>query len=141
MYANIYSLNANVEHLDILLDQLDFSFDLLAVSKTRIAKSDHCKNIPRLEKYQPFVGTKGVTTKRGCSCHIRNGIKYKQSKDLDISYYDDNNEFQSSQSEIVKENEPNIIAGMFYRHPKNTPDNIFNEKLDQALKESQKKRK
>ena len=112
MHTNICSLNTNVKHLDILLDQLDFSFDLLAVSETWTAKLDHVKNIPRLENYQSFVGTKEVTTKSGCCFYIRNDIKYKQRTDLDISYFDDNNEFQSSWIEIIKENEPNIIAGV-----------------------------
>ena len=58
MYTNICSLNANVKHLDILLHQLDFSFELLAVLETWTTKSDHVKNIPRLENYQSFVGTK-----------------------------------------------------------------------------------
>ena len=39
MHINICSLNANLKHLDILLDQLGFSFDLLAVSETWTAKS------------------------------------------------------------------------------------------------------
>ena len=46
MHTNICSLNANIKHLDNLLDQLDFSFHLLAVSETWTAKSDHVKNIP-----------------------------------------------------------------------------------------------
>ena len=50
--------------------------------------------------------SKGVTTKSGCGFYIRNGIKYKQRKDLDISYYDYYNELQSSGVEIIKENEP-----------------------------------
>ena len=65
MYTNIYSLNANVKRLDILLHQLDFSFELLAVLETWTTKSDHVKNIPRLENYQSFVGTKEVKLKVG----------------------------------------------------------------------------
>ena len=141
MHANICYLNAKAKHLDILLNPLDLSFDLLAVSETWTAKSDHVKNIARLENYQSFVGMKGVTTKSGCGFYIRNSTKYKQRKDLDISYYDDNNEFQSSWTEIIKENEPNIIAGVFYRHPKKTSDNIFNEKLDKTLKTISKEKK
>ena len=45
--------------------------------------------------------------------YIRNGIKYKQRKDLDINYDDDNNEFQSSWIEVIKEHEPNIVGGCF----------------------------
>ena len=47
MHTNICSLNPNVEHLDILLDQLDFSFYLLAVLETWTAKSDHVKKNPK----------------------------------------------------------------------------------------------
>ena len=141
MHTNICSLNTNVKHLDILLDQLDFSFDLLAVSETWTAKLDHVKNIPRLENYQSFVGTKEVTTKSGCCFYIRNDIKYKQRTDLDISYFDDNNEFQSSWIEIIKENEPNIIAGVFtdilIKHQ--TISSMAN--LIKLYKESEKKRK
>ena len=113
MYTNICSLRAIVEHLDIFLDQFNFSFDFLAVSETQTAKFDHMKNIPRLKNYQSFVGTEGVATKSWCGFYIGNGIKYKQRKNLDISYYDDNNELQSSWIEIIKEYESNIIAGVF----------------------------
>ena len=75
MHTNICSLNANVKHLDILLDQLDFSFDLLAVLETWTAKSDHVKHIPRLENYQSFVWGKGVTSKSACSFYIRKWYK------------------------------------------------------------------
>ena len=92
------------------------------------------KNIPRLKNYQSFVGTEGVATKSWCGFYIRNGIKYKQRKNLDISYYDDNNELQSSWIEIIKEYESNIIAGVFWRHPEKISGNIFNEKLDETLK-------
>ena len=101
----------------------------------------HVKNIPRLEKHQSFVWAKGVIIKIGCGFYIRNGIKYKQINDLDIRYYDDNNEFQSSWIEIIKENKPNIIARVFYRYPKKTSDNIFNDKLDQTLKRISKEKK
>lgn len=116
-----------------MLDQLDFSFGLLAVSETCTAKFDHVKNIPRLENYQVFVERKGFTTKIGCGFYIGKDIQYKQRKNLDISYYDDNNGFRSSWIEIIKENEPNIIAGVFYRHPKKHKTIIFHDKLDQKF--------
>ena len=47
MHTNTCFLNPNVEHLHILLDQLDFSFDLLAVLETWTAKSDHVKKNPK----------------------------------------------------------------------------------------------
>ena len=57
-HTNICSLNANVKLLDILLDQLDFSFDLLAVSETWTAKSDHVKS--KTGKLPSFVGKEGL---------------------------------------------------------------------------------
>ena len=61
-------------------------------------------------------------------------MKYKQRKELDISYYDDSNKFQSSWIQIIKKNKPNITEGVFYIHLIKTSDNIFNEKLDLSLK-------
>ena len=91
------------------------------------------KKIPRLENYQSFVGTKRVTTKSGCVFYSRNGIKYKQRKDLDISCYDDNNEFKVVGFKLSKNMNKYCTRG-FYRHPEKTLDNIPHDKFDQILK-------
>ena len=38
---------------------------------------------------------KGKTLKISCGFYLKSGIKFKPRNDLDISYFDENNEFQS----------------------------------------------
>ena len=46
---------------------------------------------------------------------------------------DDKNEFQSCWTEILLDNNPNILVGIFYRHPKKTSDNTFLEQPKSSL--------
>ena len=65
MYTNICSLNANAKHLDILLDQLDFSFDLLAVLETWAANRRMLKISQDLKTASHLLGQKGLQLKVG----------------------------------------------------------------------------
>ena len=65
--------------------------------------------------------------------YLKSGIKFKPRKDLGISYFDENNEFQSCWIEILHEKEPNILIGVCYCHPKRSSNKIFLEKLNQNL--------
>ena len=60
-------------------------------------------------------------------------MKHIERNDLTLSFSDNNNEFQSYWIEIVYKNSENIIVGTFYRHPKPTSDNTFNEQLSLTL--------
>ena len=78
-----------------------------------------------MEDYQNYHGNKGSSIKSGCGFYIREGIEFKPQKDLDISYHDTNNEFQSTWIEILNDNKPNKIIGVYYRHPKKTQITYF----------------
>ena len=49
---------------------------------------------------------------------VKECLKYKQRTDLEMSFKNENNEFQSSWIEIINNPTPNIIIGCYYRHPK-----------------------
>ena len=66
--------------------------------------------------------------------YVKKGLKFKSRKDLDLTYHDDENEFQSCWVEILNKKEPNTIIGVYYRHPKKNSNNIFNIKLDGTTK-------
>ena len=53
--------------------------------------------------------------------------------DLDMRYFDKKNEFQSCWIEILHEKQPNILIGVYYRHPKKSSNEIFIEKLKKNL--------
>ena len=83
--------------------------------------------------YQPYYGIKGKTLKSGCGFFVKEGLKFKTRKDLDILYLDEDNEFHCCWSKILNQNRPNIVIGVYYRHPKKTSNNAFLEKLRDNL--------
>ena len=50
-----------------------------------------------------------------------------------MSYFDKNNEFQLCWIEILHKKQPNILIGVYYRHPKKSLNEIFFEKLKRNL--------
>ena len=117
-HTNICSLNANFEKLETLISNLEFRFSVIAVSETwtTIGKSEVRPR--KLEGYQNYHGNRGSSIKSGCGFYVKEGIKFKPRKDLDIAYHDTDNEFQSTWIEILNGNKPDIILGVYYRHPK-----------------------
>ena len=132
-HTNICSLNANFENLETLISNLEFSFSVIAVSETwtPIGKSE--VKARKLESYQNYHRNRGSSIKSGCDFYVKEGIKFKPRKDLDIAYHDTDNEFQSTWIDILNGNKPNIIIGVYYRHPKKHSNNIFLENLKTTL--------
>ena len=71
--------------------------------------------------------------KSGCGFYVKEDIKFKPRKDLDIAYHDTDNEFQSTWIEILNGNKRNIIICVYYRHSKKNSNNIFLENLKTTL--------
>ena len=132
-HTNICSLQGNFEKLHNLVANLEFKFSIIAVSETWTPESKKGQHEPHLDGYQPYCGIRGKTLKSGCIFYIRNHIKYKVRNDLNISYYDEDNEFQYYWTEILNDKKPNIIIGVHYRHPKISSNNIFLDKRKETL--------
>ena len=132
-HTNICSLQGNFEKLHNLVANLEFKFSIIAVSETWTPESKKDQHEPHLDGYQPYCGIRGKTLKSGCIFYIRNHIKYKVRNDLNISYYDEDNEFQYYWTEILNDKKPNIIIGVYYRHPKISSNNIFLDKRKETL--------
>ena len=134
LHTNIQSLNHNFDSLERLCTNLDYPFDIIAVTETWNAEKNKDKFIPKmLPGYDKYKGIRGTTLKSGCGLYIRMGLKYKDRDDLDTTYYDDINEFQFKFIEIINDKKSNIILGVIYRHPKKTSDNTFNNKITETL--------
>ena len=112
-HANICSLQGNFEKLHNLVASLEFKFGIIAVSETWTPESKKDQHKPHLDGYQPYCGIRGKTLKSGCGFYIRNDIKYKVRNDLNISYYDEDNEFQCYWIEILNDKKPNILIGVY----------------------------
>ena len=65
------------------------------MSETWASKQETNKPSPELITYQPFYFTQGTTTKSGYVFYTKNGLKLKTREDLDLTYLDGENDFQS----------------------------------------------
>ena len=132
----------NFDSLETLCTDLDYPFDVIAVSETWNPEKSKDKFIPKnLPGYEPYNGLMGTTLKSGCGFYIRTGLKYVNRKDLDLKYCDDLNEFQIKFIEIINQKNANIIMSVTYRHPKKPSDNTFTDKLHDTLENLSKEHK
>ena len=68
-------------------------------------------------------------------------MKYIDRKELNISLYDDNNEYQGKWIEIINAKCSNVLIGVFYRHPRRDSDKSFNDNLNNSIKKIEKENK
>ena len=125
-HSNICSLKANFDKLHNLLNNLDFKFNVIALSETWNHESKkYLFTNEKLPGYQTYQVSTGNSLKSGCGFFISDELKFISRKDLDIKYCDDDNEFQSKWIEIVNRKKINIVIVVFYRHPKKGSNEKF----------------
>ena len=136
LHLNIASLQFHFEDLKILLQVLDFPFDIIAISETKIQKGiDPLKDI-NLPNYQ-YLHTPAETTKGGTLLYISNKLIFKPRPDLEIYQAKD---IESTFTEIIMPTGKNIIVGCIYKH--HTIDQIeFAKQLIPLLEKTNKEKK
>ena len=133
-HTNICSLQANFDNLQNLINNLDHQFSVVALYETWTPQNKNSLfKSQKLDGYQPYYGILGNSLKNGCGFYVKDEINYKPRKDLDIAYNDEYKEFQYCWIEIINQNNPNILVGTYYRHPKKNSSNVFLEKLKENL--------
>ena len=76
---------------------MEFNFSVKARSETWTPKGKSEVKPKKLKSYQKYYGNRGSSFKSGCGFYIiKEGIRFKPRKDLDIAYHDADNEFQST---------------------------------------------
>ena len=91
--------------------------------------------------YQPYCDTKGNSLKSGCGFFIKEVLKFIDRNDLNKKIVNEGNEFHSYWIEIINYNNPNVIAGVFYRHPRKNSGDEFVENLKVTLNKIKKRNK
>ena len=125
LHTNICSLQANIDKLHILFNELDFKFDIIAFSETWN---------PEIKKHMfSPTGTTGSTLQRGTGTYINKDINILHRKDLDFKPYNEIEECESCWIEIVSNNKNRIVAGVIYRHPSDS-NHMFLSGLKKHLK-------
>ena len=124
LHLNIHSLQRHVESLRTLLGILNFSFDIICLTETKIVE-DYPPGVDiSLPGYQQPVGMPTKATKGGVLIYVKNGIHFVPREDLNISR---DKELESYFIELISNK---TIVGSIYRHP-SMDENIFiNEYLD-----------
>ena len=129
-HTNSCSLNKSFDDLVYLRKCSNKTFDILAVSETRISKKTSVISNVNLNNYS-FESTPTESSAGGTMLSIYNHLSYKPQTDL-------NNQLESTFIEIINSKRSNIILGCVYKHPNMDVldfSSLIHQLLDQISKE------
>ena len=112
-HINACSLNKNFDDLLHILNCTNKSFDIIAISETRITKQVSLSNNLNLDNYS-FEFTPTETSAGGTLLCNANHLSYKCRSYLNIYK---KNELESTFIEIVNPRKSDMIVGLIYSHP------------------------
>ena len=107
-------MNKHIEELRIILNLLNFKFDVIALSESKILKGSQPISDINLEGYHTPIGTPSEAMKGGVLLYVSNALNFKPRPDLNIYQA---KEVESVFAEIVNKNKSNNIIGVIYCHP------------------------
>ena len=76
LHLNIHSLELHIEELRIVLKLLEFDFDIICLTETKLKKNVAPKSDISIESYQYPVGTPTEASKGGVLIFVKEGIDY-----------------------------------------------------------------
>ena len=140
IHTNICSLQANIDHLEDLIHDLDYTFDVIALTETWHTKKSLSFSPKRMEGYLEYYGREGSSLKGGCGFYVKDSFTPIPRHDLEFQITDPGCETETCWIELVNNSGPNILIGVFYRHPSRNNHN-FAEKLKTTLKKINREKK
>ena len=93
---------------------LNFKFDFICISESKIKEGSEPRTDIKIDGYQPPVGTPTEAEKGGVLIYAKIGINCKPRTDLNIYK---SKELESYFLEVIDPKETNSIVGVIYRHP------------------------
>ena len=114
-HINIASLGKHKEELETILTMMNFQFDLIGITETKILKNNVPNYDDSLDGYKKYL-TPTESDKGGSSLYIAKHLSCKPRKDLDSLMYK-SYDLESIFVEIINAHNKNIIVGCIYRHP------------------------
>ena len=116
-HNNVVSINQNLENLTLLLDELDFQFNLIGVTETKITNSNENGSFSCIPGYIfDFVPT--TLTSGGVGLFIHESLNYTVLEKIS------NEAFQALWIEISFAHNKSIVCGIIYRQH-NSPDQFM----------------
>ena len=125
LHLNIHSIELHIEEFRVILELLNFKFDFLCITESKIQKDSEPKVDISIDGYQSPVGMPTESTKGGVLIYAKSGINIIPRDDLTNSMYR-SLELESFFVEVINTKGPNSIVGVIYRHPC-MAENIFIE--------------
>ena len=135
-HLNIASLQFHFEELIILLQMLDYEFDCIMITETKLQRDINSTINIDIPNYHYFH-TPTEASKGGSLIYISNKLISKPRKDLEIYQSRD---VESTFSEIIIPNGKNIIVGCVYKHHTIDPKD-FQNLLIPTLQKANKEKK
>jgi len=129
LHYNIHSIECHIEEFQLALQMIDFKFDIICISESKIRKNIDPKVNIDILGFQPPVGTPTEATKGGVLIYVKKGINFKPRIDLNLYK---SKELESYFIEIVNQKQSNDIVGVIYRHPCMSEE-VFNEEYLKQL--------
>ena len=115
LHTNIGSLSKHKEELEVILNMLDFKFDVIGITETKLSKNSPPKFDINLTGYKCFhVDTEAA--KGGSLIYVSDTIDSKERHDLQSLLYK-SEVLESTFIEINNPRKKNILVGCIYRHP------------------------
>ena len=122
LHLNIASLQFHFEELKILLQLLNYSFDIIAISESKIQKGINPVKDIELPNYE-YLHTPTESAKGGTLIYISKKLVFKPRTDLEIYQA---KELESTFTEIIMPKGKNLIVGCVYKHPTIDPKQFSN---------------
>ena len=140
-HTNICSLQANVENLEDLLHDLDYPFDVIALSETWNPTDKLDTFSPKkLDGYLDYYGVEGSSMKGGCGFYVKDTFAPIPRTDLEFKISDAGSETENCWIELVNKSGPNVLIGVFYNHP-SRENTLFLSKLKTTFNKIKKEKK
>ena len=94
----------------------------------------------KLEGYLDYHGVEGSSLKGGCGFYVKDNYTPIPRKDLEFKVTNTGSETENCWIELVNNAGPNVLVGVFYRHPSKDTEQ-FHENLKNTLKKINREKK
>ena len=115
LHLNISSLNHNSEQLQTLLSVIDYKFDIIAISETRIKSSNPPISPIHLDGYNEIISTPTDSSAGGVGLFISRNCNFSVQPRDDLLQVK-SRELESIFIEVINPQSANIIVGCIYKH-------------------------
>ncbi len=131
-HLNIASLGLHKEELVTSLSLLNFEFDIIAITETKITADTAPIFDLSLSGYKPPYQKSTESEKGGALLYVKNNINCKRREDLEKIMYK-SCELESVFIEVINEGKKNQIYSCIYRHPKMDLEDFTQNYFDKLI--------